>query len=167
MSLDSAPAPERVVLLPPVPRVVEPAGATGIEARALRHDAAHIESRKCANGGARVRRDRRVEAILVVEELVAGPREARADAGRPPLEDGPRLVPPEQTKTHVELDGPRRVALFGVGLGDADAAVPRVLADVAGLEALERVLKTRVQFVRLRWFHSVRLVLRRRMNLTS
>ena len=156
-----------MVLLPPVPRVVEPAATSRVEASTLGHHTTHIERRQRADGGARVRRDRRVEAILVVEELVARPREARADAGRPPLEDGPRLVPPEQTKPHIELDGPRRVALFRVGLGDADAAVPRVLADVAGLEALERVLKTRVQFVRLRWFHSVRLVLRRRMNLTS
>ena len=92
-----------MVLLPPVPRVVEPAGATGIEARALCHDAAHIERRQRADGGGRVRRHGRVEAILVVEELVARPREARADAGRPPLEDGPRLVPPEQTLTGAIL----------------------------------------------------------------
>ena len=77
-----------MVLLPPVPRVVEPAATSRVEARTLGHDPAHIERRQRADGRARVRRHGRVETVLVVEELVAGPREARADASRPPLEDG-------------------------------------------------------------------------------
>jgi len=49
--------------------VVEPAGATGIETRALRHDAAHIERRQRADGGARVRRQRcKARAALAARE---------------------------------------------------------------------------------------------------
>ena len=62
------------VLLPPVPRVVEPAATSRVEARALGHHTTHIERRQRADGGARVRRDRRVETVL---EGANSPRRAR------------------------------------------------------------------------------------------